>query len=50
MEPKAFLEVFRTLDLKPALRDMFDEVQVTKVSSNKRRDILRIYISSIRSH
>ena len=46
MEPKAFLEVFKALDLKPGLREIFDEVLVTKVSSNKRRDILRIYISS----
>ena len=46
MEPKAFLEVFKALELKPGLREIFDEVLVTKVSSNKRRDILRIYISS----
>ena len=46
MEPKAFLEVFKTLELKSGLRDMFDEVLVTKVSSNKRRDVLKIYISS----
>ena len=46
MEPKAFLEVFKTLELKSGLRDMFDEVTVTKISSSKRRDVLKIYISS----
>ena len=44
MEPKAFLEVFKALDLKKSLRDIFEDVIVTKVSSNKRQDILRIYI------
>jgi len=46
MEPKAFLEVFKTLELKKSVREIFEDVLVTKFSSNKRRDVIRIYISS----
>ncbi|MBR6003562.1 MAG: PHP domain-containing protein, partial [Lachnospiraceae bacterium] len=46
MEPKAFLEVFKTLDLKKGLREIFDDVMVSKVSSNKQKDVLKIYIQS----
>ncbi len=46
MEPKAFLEVFKTLDLKKSIRENFEEVLVTRVVSNKRHDYLKIYIIS----
>lgn len=46
MEPKAFLEVFASLDLKKNLKDIFDDVLVLKVACTKSRDVLKIYISS----
>lgn len=46
MEPKAFLEVFKSLSLKDSLREMFEDVLVTRIASNKRRDKLRIYITA----
>ncbi len=46
MEPKAFLEVFKTLELKKGLREIFDDVLVSKVSSNRQKDLLKIYIRS----
>jgi len=48
MESSAFFEVFRTLNLTGTLHDLFEQVMVTRVSTNKRQDILRIYITSDR--
>lgn len=46
MEPKAFLEVFKNLELKRGLVEIFTDVEVVKISANKRRDVLKIYIKS----
>ena len=43
---KAFLEVFRNLELVGELRALLEEVVVTKVSINQKRDHVRIYIRS----
>ena len=40
------MDVFANLDLKKSVSDIFDDVTVTKVACTKRRDILKIYISS----
>ena len=45
---KKFFEVFPTLKLDTGLRDLYEQVTVDKVSSTKRKDFLRIYISSER--
>lgn len=45
---KKFFEVFPTLKLDTGLRDLYEQVTVEKVSSTKRKDFLRIYISSDR--
>ena len=45
---KAFFEVFPSLKLDTGLRDLFEQVTVEKVSSTKRKDFLRVYISSDR--
>ncbi len=45
---KKFFEVFPTLKLDTGLKDLFEQVTVDKVSSTKRKDFLRIYISSDR--
>ena len=39
---KAFLEVFRNLELVGELRALLEEVVVTKVSINQKRDHVRI--------
>ena len=43
---KEFLEVFRNLELKGELRALLEEVVVTKVAINQRKDHIRIYIRS----
>ena len=43
---KEFLEVFRNLELKGELRALLEEVVVTKVAINQRKDHIRIYIAS----
>ena len=43
---KEFLEVFRNLELKGELRALLEEVVVTKVTINQKKDHIRIYIRS----
>ena len=45
---KPFFDVFPTLKLNSGIRDLFEQVIVEKVSATKRKDFLRIYISSDR--
>ncbi len=45
---KKFFEVFPSLKLDTGLRDLYEQVTVEKVSSTKRKDFLRVYISSDR--
>ncbi len=45
---KKFFEVFPTLKLNTGMQDLFEQVMVEKVSATKRKDFLRIYISSDR--
>ena len=43
---KSFFEVFQSLQLKNELSILFEQVQVERISSTKRKDFLRIYILS----
>ncbi len=45
---KKFFDVFPTLKLDTGLRDLYEQVTVDKVSSTKRKDFLRVYLSSAR--
>ena len=45
---KKFFEVFPTLKLNSGMQDLFEQVSVERVSATKRKDFLRIYISSDR--
>ncbi len=45
---KPFMEVFPSLQLDKRLRDMMEQTQVEKISANKSRDFLRIYLFSTR--
>ena len=45
---KKFFDVFPTLKLDTGLKDLYEQVIVDKVSATKRKDFLRIYISSDR--
>ncbi|MCM1174778.1 MAG: PolC-type DNA polymerase III [Blautia sp.] len=45
---KKFFEVFPTLKLNAGMRDLFEQVSVERVSATRRKDFLRIYISSDR--
>ncbi len=45
---KKFFDVFPSLKLDTGLRDLYEQVTVEKVSATKRKDFLRIYISSDR--
>ena len=45
---KKFFDVFPTLKLDTGIGDLFEQVMVEKVSATKRKDFLRIYISSER--
>lgn len=45
---KKFFDVFPTLKLDTGLKDLYGQVTVEKVSSTKRKDFLRVYISSDR--
>ena len=45
---KKFFDVFPTLKLDSGMKDLFEQVMVEKVSATKRKDFLRIYISSER--
>lgn len=44
MNVKRFFDVFPTLQLDQRLESIFEQVEVERVSSTKRRDFLRIYI------
>lgn len=48
MERKPFFEVFPTLKLNDDLKDMFENVEVTRVTSNVQHDKIRIYMESSR--
>ncbi|WP_343246931.1 PolC-type DNA polymerase III [Diplocloster hominis] len=43
---KPFFEVFPTLELKEDLRDMMECTQISKVSTNPKRDAIRIHLNS----
>ena len=45
---KKFFEVFPTLKLNSGMQDLFEQVMVERVSATKRKDFLRIYLSSDR--
>ena len=45
---KKFFDVFPTLKLDTGLKNLYEQVTVDKVSSTKRKDFLRVYISSDR--
>ena len=45
---KLFFEVFPTLNVRPELKSLLSEVYVTKASSNRARDSLRIYLLGTR--
>lgn len=45
---KKFFDVFPTLKLDTGLKDLYEQVTVDKVSATKRKDFLRVYISSDR--
>ncbi|MCI8327026.1 MAG: PolC-type DNA polymerase III, partial [Lachnospiraceae bacterium] len=44
----AFFEVFPTLKLKHEIRGMLSEATVTKVASNRDRDLIRVYVENNR--
>lgn len=46
MNEKPFFEVFRTLQVDGQLHSLFEQVMVTRVSTNPGRDVLRVYIVS----
>ena len=43
---KNFLEVFNGLDLDKRNKELFEDVTVTQVLTNKARDLIRVYIKS----
>ena len=43
---KLFLDVFPALQLNSKLQNLFSEVFVTRVGTNKQKNSIRIYISS----
>ncbi len=45
---KKFFEVFPTLKLNTGMQDLFEQANVERISATKRKDFLRIYISSDR--
>ena len=45
---KLFFEVFPDLKVASGLENLMTEVEVTKVSSNRKRDHLRVYLLSSR--
>ena len=45
---KKFFDVFPTLELESGLRELYEEIEVEKVSVTKRKDFLRIYIAADR--
>ena len=45
---KPFFEVFPTLKVGEETKNLLSEVEVTRVSTNTRKDILRVYIAGRR--
>lgn len=45
---KPFFEAFPTLRLNSTAQSLFEEIEVTKISSTRARDFIRIYIYSLR--
>ena len=45
---KAFFEVFPTLDVESDIRQLLGNVQIEKVSTNRAKDVYRIYLYSTR--
>ncbi|KAB1437667.1 PolC-type DNA polymerase III [Candidatus Galacturonibacter soehngenii] len=45
---KLFFEAFSTLKLNHDLQSLMEEVEITKISSNTKRDFIRVYIKSSR--
>ena len=45
---KLFFDVFPDLKVPSGMQNLMTEVEVTKVSSNRRRDHLRVYLLSSR--
>ena len=45
---KLFFEVFPSLKLEGTARDIMEQAQVERICATKRRDYLRIYLSSRR--
>ena len=43
---KKFFDVFPALTLDGKSRDLFEQVEVERISSTKRKDFLRVYIAS----
>ena len=43
---KPFFEVFPQVEMRSDLRDLFEEVDVTKITTTTRKDLIRIYILS----
>ncbi len=43
---KTFFEVFPTLQVKDEVKALFEQVSVERITATKRRDFLRIYLSS----
>ena len=41
---KAFSEVFPTLDLDDSLQGLLEYVQVARVTLNRERDFMRVYL------
>ncbi len=45
---KSFFEAFPNLKLEGVQRDLFEQVMVERITTTRRRDLLRIYIRSER--
>ncbi len=45
---KPFFEVFPSLSLEKSIHDIMEQTRVEKISANKRRDFLRVYLHSSR--
>ncbi|NLL76518.1 MAG: PolC-type DNA polymerase III [Clostridiales bacterium] len=45
---KKFFEVFPTLQLDDKMQDLFEQVEIERISATRRKDFLRVYISSDR--
>lgn len=45
---KLFFEAFQSLKLNSNLQSLMEEVEITKISSNSKRDFIRVYLNSKR--